>query len=117
MREVRVRLEPVVSEEYPQFRRDIQEAFSVAVVEEFGDQGGEPIPSDAELNAAFAAPGALVFHVMCGSAGWWWRFILRRSGIVWCSFLFLRRFTAAGSGWRRGGRWSGCFRIQWCGRR
>ena len=30
MREVRVRLEPVVSEEYPQFRRDIQEAFSVA---------------------------------------------------------------------------------------
>ena len=66
MREVRVRLEPVVSEEYPQFRRDIQEAFSVAVVEEFGDQGGEPIPSDAELNAAFAAPGALVFHVVSG---------------------------------------------------
>ena len=39
MREVRVRLEPVVSADYPQFRRDIQEAFSVAVVEEFGDQG------------------------------------------------------------------------------
>ena len=34
--------------------------------EEFGDQGGEPIPSDAELNAAFAAPGALVFHVVSG---------------------------------------------------
>ena len=66
MREVRVRLEPVVSADYPQFRRDIQEAFSVAVVEEFGDQGGEPIPSDAELEAAFAAPGALVFHVVSG---------------------------------------------------
>ena len=66
MREVRVRLEPVVSADYPQFRRDIQEAFSVAVVEEFGDQGGEPIPSDEELEAAFAAPGALVFHVVSG---------------------------------------------------
>lgn len=48
------------------FKADLQKAFAVAVVEEFGSLPDGPIPSDHVLDDAFAAPGAVVLNVISG---------------------------------------------------
>ncbi len=49
----------------PAFKKELQEAFALAVVEEFGAlPEGEPIPSDADLDASIAAPGAVALRIL-----------------------------------------------------
>jgi len=48
----------------PAFKRELQEAFAVAVVEEFGALPDGPIPSDEDLDASIAAPGAVTLRIL-----------------------------------------------------
>ena len=48
------------------FKRELQDAFAVAVVEAFGPLPDGPIPSDRDLDEAIAAPGAIAFRVLSG---------------------------------------------------
>lgn len=50
----------------PAFKKNLQEAFALAVIEEFGPLQDGPIPSDEDLDSAFAAPGAEVLHILRG---------------------------------------------------
>lgn len=50
--------------DFPAFKRDLQAAFAVAVVEEVGELPDGPIPSDADLDKALAAPNAVVLHIV-----------------------------------------------------
>ncbi len=59
-----VTLHPASADDLPRFKRDLQAAFALAVVEAFGDQLDEPIPSDATLETAFSAPGAVVLRIV-----------------------------------------------------
>jgi hypothetical protein len=49
----------------PAFKRELQEAFAVAVVEEFGSLPDGPIPSDEDLDASISAPGAVTLRILC----------------------------------------------------
>ena len=44
-----VTLELVKEDELYKFKKDLQESFSVAVIEEFGSVDAGPIPSDEEI--------------------------------------------------------------------
>ncbi|MBS0248871.1 MAG: N-acetyltransferase [Proteobacteria bacterium] len=46
------------------FKKELQDAFAVAVVDEFGTLPDGPIPSDQVLDAALAAPGAVVLRIL-----------------------------------------------------
>lgn len=59
-----VALEIAKKEELPKFKRDLQEAFAVAVVETFGSNLDEPIPSDKDMEESFNAPGAVIYHIL-----------------------------------------------------
>lgn len=48
----------------PTFKKDLQDAFAVAVVDEFGTLPDGPIPSDEVLDAAIEAPGAVALHIL-----------------------------------------------------
>lgn len=61
-----VTLAPVLSGDRPQFKRDLQEAFAVAVREELGDDSDGPIPPDADIDESFDAPGAVAHHILVG---------------------------------------------------
>ncbi|GAA0637358.1 GNAT family N-acetyltransferase [Sphingomonas ursincola] len=50
--------------DYPAFKRELQAAFAVAVVEELGGLPDGPIPSDAELDEALSAPHAIVLQIL-----------------------------------------------------
>lgn len=58
-------LQPVEKHELEEFKRRVQEAFGKAVVENFGEME-EPIPSDEDLEGAFRAPDAVVYHIVNG---------------------------------------------------
>lgn len=60
----RAMLVPAEPADFPAFKRDLQAAFAVAVVEEMGELPDGPIPSDADLDRAMAAPNAVVLHVL-----------------------------------------------------
>lgn len=49
------------------FKKDLQAAFALAVVDEFGDLPDGPIPSDTVLDGAIGAPGAVALHITHGS--------------------------------------------------
>lgn len=61
--DVRVTLEAARPEELPRFKRELQDAFAVAVIETFGATT-EPIPADADIDRSFAAPGAEVWRIL-----------------------------------------------------
>ncbi len=63
-----VTLELAAEHDWPEFGRRLQEAFAVAVIEEFGALPGGPIPSDDDVRRSLAAPGAVVYHVVAGGA-------------------------------------------------
>jgi len=50
--------------DFPAFKRDLQAAFALAVVEEMGELPDGPIPSDEDLDKALAAPNAIVLHIL-----------------------------------------------------
>lgn len=59
-----VELEVVKKDELDKFKRDVQESFGVAVIEEFGSLEDGPIPSDKDMEENFKAPGAVIYHVL-----------------------------------------------------
>lgn len=59
-----VTLAIVEAADLPEFKKKLQEAFSVAVLEYFGDSESEPIPSDEDIQASFHAPGAVIYHIL-----------------------------------------------------
>lgn len=59
-----VTLDVAKEEELDKFKRDLQEAFAVAVVETFGSNLDEPIPSDEDIEESFNAPGAVIYHIL-----------------------------------------------------
>lgn len=61
-----ITLMPVKEEELPEFERKIQEAFLVAVEENFGRQE-DPIPSHQDLEKCRHNFGTVMFHLMQGS--------------------------------------------------
>ncbi len=60
-----ISLQPAQPPDHPQFKRDLQTAFALAVSEQFGEPP-EPIPSDADLDAALNAQGAQAYHILLG---------------------------------------------------
>ncbi len=61
-----ITLMPVKEEELPEFERKIQEAFLIAVEENFGRQE-DPIPSHQDLEKCRHNFGTVMFHLMQGS--------------------------------------------------
>lgn len=62
--ETKVTLELAEESSLPDFRKKLQEAFAIAVMETFGDCGDGPIPSDKDVQESFDAPGAIVYHIL-----------------------------------------------------
>lgn len=63
MTETRVTLAIAEPADYPAFKKELQDAFAVAVIAELGALPDGPIPSDQELDEAIAAPGAVVLRI------------------------------------------------------
>lgn len=59
-----VTLECVKESELETFKQDLQESFSMAVIETFGSIDDGPIPSDEEIEESFKAPGAAIYHIL-----------------------------------------------------
>jgi hypothetical protein len=59
-----VTLDIVAEADLPSFRQYLQEAFAVAVVEEFGSADNGPVPSDEDVTASFEAPNAAIHRVL-----------------------------------------------------
>lgn len=51
--------------EFAIFKKELQDAFAVAVVDEFGDLPDGPIPSDEVLDGAVKSPGAVALRLLC----------------------------------------------------
>lgn len=62
--ESRVTLDIAAEADLPRFRKDLQEAFAIAVAETFGPGDGTPIPSDDDIDADFAEPNTIVLRVL-----------------------------------------------------
>ena len=60
----RVTLDVASPADFPRFRKDLQDAFAVAVAEAFGPTDEGPIPSDEDVNASFEAPNAIVHRIL-----------------------------------------------------
>ena len=59
-----VTLELVKEYELSKFKKDLQESFSVAIIEEFGSLDNGPIPSDEDIEESFKAPGSAIYHIL-----------------------------------------------------
>lgn len=59
-----ITLLPAQPAEFPAFKRDLQAAFALAVVEEMGCLAEGPIPSDADLDRSLNDPSAIVLHIL-----------------------------------------------------
>ncbi|GEO83361.1 MULTISPECIES: N-acetyltransferase [Alphaproteobacteria] len=46
------------------FKKELQEAFALAVVEEYGELQNGPIPSDEDLDKSINAPGAVALRIL-----------------------------------------------------
>ena len=64
MPRTRVTLLPAEPADFSAFKRDLQAAFALAVVDEMGGLPDGPIPSDEDLDRALAAPNAIVLHIL-----------------------------------------------------
>lgn len=62
--ESRVTLDIAAEADLPRFRGDLQEAFAIAAVEEFGTASDGLVPSDEEVAASFEAPNAVVHRIL-----------------------------------------------------
>lgn len=59
-----VTLDIASEEDLPRFRKDLQAAFAIAVVETFGSVDEGPIPPDDDVAASFTAPNAVVHRIL-----------------------------------------------------
>lgn len=50
--------------ELPDFKKELQDAFAIAVVEEFGKLPDGPVPSDEDLDNSINAPDAVVLRIL-----------------------------------------------------
>lgn len=64
MNDRRMTLETVAAVDLPRFRTELQEAFSVAVIEEFGSVSDGAVPPDDVVIESCEAPGAEVLHIL-----------------------------------------------------
>ena len=71
-----VTLELVKEDELYKFKKDLQESFGVAVIEEFGSLDDGPIPSDEDIEESFKAPGSAIYHILLNG--------IRVGGVVVC---------------------------------
>lgn len=62
---MKISLGTVKESEYPQFQRELQDAFEYSVVEKFGEVGKEHIPPDADVQESLYAPNAAIYHIIC----------------------------------------------------
>ncbi|MQT14857.1 GNAT family N-acetyltransferase [Segnochrobactrum spirostomi] len=62
--ERRVTLDVAAEDDRPHFVATLQEAFAIAVIEEFGILGDGPVPSEEDVTALFEAPNAVVLRVL-----------------------------------------------------
>lgn len=60
----RISLERLTESELSAFRKRLQTAFSVAVIEKYGSLGDGPIPPDNDINDNFYSKGAESFHII-----------------------------------------------------
>ena len=60
----RVTLDVGTEADLPRFCKDLQDAFAIAVVEDFGSVGKGPIPADEDIYASFEAPNAVVLRIL-----------------------------------------------------
>lgn len=60
----RITLEPLLPHDIADFKAELQNAFAVAVVEEFGELPDGPIPADKTLDAAIHAPDAVALRIL-----------------------------------------------------
>lgn len=60
----RITLQPVAKADLPRFRAEMRDAFSVAVIEEFGSVSDGAIPPDEVIVESFDAPGTEVLHIL-----------------------------------------------------
>ncbi|MCK6444341.1 GNAT family N-acetyltransferase [Elstera cyanobacteriorum] len=51
--------------DFPDFKKELQAAFAIAVIEEFGGLPDGPIPSDRDLDNSLRAPGAVPLRILC----------------------------------------------------
>ncbi|WP_205470454.1 hypothetical protein [Breoghania sp. L-A4] len=58
-----VTLDIASEDDLPRFRKDLQDAFAIVVVETFGSVDDGPIPSDDDVTASFTAPNAVVHRI------------------------------------------------------
>lgn len=66
MNEKCVRFVPVKKDELSEFKINLQETFTDALVKQFGQSNSEPIPSDEDISASFNAKGAVINHILFG---------------------------------------------------
>ncbi|WP_040816307.1 GNAT family N-acetyltransferase [Nocardia concava] len=62
--ESRVSLAVAEGEHLELFRKELQEAFTQAFVEQSGHPVDEPIPSDDDVLKVFSSPGAAIYHIL-----------------------------------------------------
>jgi len=60
----KITLDIASAADLPRFRRDLQEAFAIAVVEAFGSVDDGPVPADEDVEASFKAPNAVVHRIL-----------------------------------------------------
>ncbi|MFL0692288.1 MAG: GNAT family N-acetyltransferase [Agrobacterium tumefaciens] len=51
-------------DDLPDFKTELQEAFSLAVIDTYGALPDGPIPSDEDLDSSINAPGAVTLHIL-----------------------------------------------------
>ncbi len=51
--------------DFAAFKKELQEAFAIAVIEQYGELPDGPIPDDGDLEKAMSASGAVVLRVLC----------------------------------------------------
>ena len=54
----------VKQDELQKFKSDLQEAFTAALVENFGSNSSKPIPTDKAIEKSLNAPGSVVYHIL-----------------------------------------------------
>ena len=97
-------LETAQREDMREFIEKLQEAFAVAVVENF-----EPMEDGRQYT---------IFYMKeSGWEGWWYPFIRIQTIIRWSSFSSHQSITAADWGWQRGGQWRNGIRTPLSGKR